>query len=203
MRVGDLESPHFPRQNTAPAAPRVGFRPGREKRRQLLQVQSPQLKPGLRSSSPPCPWLQPGLPPRDAAPRCWRPAQAAVPAGNPNPPRRAAPADPRVTPRARGATAVVGSTSSPARHALLLHPERPSDMSASRNLSPRTGSCAPQVLFSRSSFGEKQQKFGVRLPWLGSTTFIAYLNASPATEREDESARPPPDFNSLNPDKKP
>lgn len=96
------------------------------------------------------------------------PEQAAALAGHP--PRRAAPADPEWLPES-----AEPSRSSiylqPCEAPLSLHQERPFNLSAPQNLSPRTGSCTLQVLSSRSAFGEKKQKFGARLPWLESTTY--------------------------------
>lgn len=198
VRVGDPELTPFPGRISLPQPRAWASGPGREKRTQRLQVQSPELKSGARVRALPAPGRSPNFP------RAMRHlAAGALRRPRPLQATRAHPAaggrSPRMTPGARGAATVL----EPRGAALSLPPERPFDMSASRNLSPRAGSCAPQVLSSRSSFPEKQQKFEARLPWLESTTFFAYLNVFPPTENEDQRARPPPNFNSLNPDKKP
>lgn len=140
-----------------------------------------------------------------SAPRAGR-----GPCGPPAPARRAAPAAPQAASGARRATRVCpqshqGLSSDPLRALRgcpVASPRTSLRFVRFPNLSPRTGSCAPQVLCSRSACGEKQQKFGARLPWPGSTTFIAYLNVFPPTEHGDPLARPSPNSNSLNPNKK-
>lgn len=150
----------------APAAPRGGFRTWPQR----LRVHSRRVKSGCSSSSPPGPRPQSRLPRAQRGPSLLELRRR---------PRRLQTTEPsrlRCARRRRSDSGGPKSRHGPGIHlrprihlepceaTLSLHPERPSDLSASWNLPPRTGSCAPQVLSPEASFREKQQKIGTLLP---------------------------------------
>lgn len=121
-RGGDPELPPFPGITSLPRPRAWASGPGREKPGSAYGSRARDSNQGfgVESTLPSAAAQLAARTTRCAvAPRCWPPGRAKAPAGNLNPPGCVPPADPQtrrpgVTPGARGAATVLGSTSSPA-----------------------------------------------------------------------------------------